>query len=128
MGHQNSSEQKVIKDSIRQRHWLDLAEYASLAGSAVGALAVAISGQAFYAVVPMTLALSLNAANRNRYERSLQLSRGSEVTEVRQSMEKLEKNAVKTIVKLRQQLLKEIESIRETRSGLSDVPLAELEE
>ncbi len=127
MGHQNSSGKKAIEDSIRQRNWLELAEYASLAGSAVGALAVAISGQAFYAVVPMTLALSLNAANRTRAERSLQLGRGSEVTEVRQSMEKLEKNAVKAIVKLRQQLLKEIESIRETRSGLSDVPLAELE-
>jgi hypothetical protein len=37
MGHQNSSGQKA-------------------------ALAVAISGQAFYAVVPMTLALSLNSA------------------------------------------------------------------
>ena len=128
MGHQHSSGQKVIKDTIRQRHWLELAEYASLAGSAVGALAVAISGQAFYAVVPMTLALSLNAANRSRYERSLQLGRGSEVAEVRQSMEKLEKNAVKAIVKLRQQLLKEIESIREVRSGLSGVSGAELEE
>lgn len=132
MGHQNSGKsygesQKVIKDTTRQGHWLELAEYASLAGSAVGALAVAISGQAFYAVVPMTLALSLNAANRSRYERSLQVARGSEVTEVRQSMEKLEKNAVKAIVKLRQQLLKEIESIRETKAGLSDVPLAELE-
>jgi len=128
MGHQNSSEQQVIKDTIRQRHWLELAEYASLAGSAVGALAVAIWGHPFYAVAPMTLALSLNAANRSRYERSLQLGRSSEVTEVRQSMEKLEKNAVKAIVKLRQQLLKEIESIREARSGLSGVPLAELEE
>lgn len=128
MGHQNSSGQKVTKDTIRQPHWLELAEYASLAGSAVGALAVAISNNAFYAVVPMTLALSLNAANRSRYERSLQLSRGSEVTEVRQSMEKLEKNAVKAIVKLRQQLLKEIESIREARSGLSGVPLAESRE
>jgi hypothetical protein len=128
MGHQNSSEQKVTKETIRQGHWQELAEYASLAGSAVGALAVAISGEAFYAVVPMTLALSLNAANRSRYERSLQLGRGSEVTEVRQSMENLEKNAVKAIVKLRQQLLKKIESTREARSGLSGVPLAELEQ
>jgi hypothetical protein len=40
-------------------------------------------------------------------------------------MEKLEKNAVKAIVKLRQQLLKEIESIREARSGRSGVPAVE---
>lgn len=125
MGHQDSSGQKVIKDTIHQRHWLELVEYASLAGSAVGSLAVAISGQAFYAVVPMTLALSLNVANRNRFERAIQLGRSSEVTEVRQSMEKLEKNAVKAIVKLRQQLLKEIESLREARSALSSLPVGE---
>ena len=125
MGHQDSSGQKVIKDTIHQRHWLELVEYASLAGSAVGSLAVAISGQAFYAVVPMTLALSLNVANRNRFERAIQLGRSSQVTEVRQSMEKLEKNAVKAIVKLRQQLLKEIESLREARSTLSDLPVAQ---
>ncbi len=47
------------------------------------------------------------------------------MTEVWQSMEKLEKNAVKAIVKLRQQLLKEIESIREARSGRSGVPAVE---
>lgn len=125
MGHQDSSGQKVIKDTIQQRHWLELVEYASLAGSAVGSLAVAISGQAFYAVVPMTLALSLNVANRNRFERAIQLGRSSQVTEVRQSMDKLEKNAVKAIVKLRQQLLKEIESLREARSALSDLPVGE---
>ncbi|MDY6807200.1 MAG: hypothetical protein SXA11_25770 [Cyanobacteriota bacterium] len=125
MGHQDSSGQKVIKDTIHQRHWLELVEYASLAGSAVGSLAVAISGQAFYAVVPLTLALSLNVANRNRFDRAIERGRSSEVTEVRQSMEKLEKNAVKALLKLRQQLLKEIQSLREARSALSDLPVAE---
>lgn len=125
MGHQNSSVQQVIRDTIQQRHWLELLEYASLAGSALGSLGMAISGQAFYAVAPMTLALSLNVANRSRFERSLQLSQSSEVSEVQQSMEKLEKNAVKAIVKLRQQLLKEIESLHEARATLSRLPVAE---
>lgn len=125
MGHQNSSVQKVLKQTVQQRHWLEMAEYASLAGSALGVLAMAISEQAFYAVAPLTLALSLNTANRYRFERDLLLSRDSEVAEVRRSVENLEKNAVKAIVRLRQKLLGEIESLREATSGLSGSDVAE---
>ena len=49
-----------LRQSFPQRHWLELAEYASLAAFGVGSLAVAVSSQAFYGVAPLTLALSLN--------------------------------------------------------------------
>ncbi|MDJ0555571.1 MAG: hypothetical protein QNJ68_14230 [Microcoleaceae cyanobacterium MO_207.B10] len=112
-----------MKQNLYQKHWLDLAEYASVVASAMGALAVAAWGQAFYAVAPLTLALSLNIANRYRFEQQMQLSQYSEVAEVQNSVEKLERNAVKVIVKLRQQLSTEIESVREDLSNKSTQPV-----
>ena len=117
MGNQDSLFQKALNQTLYQKHWLDLAEYACVVGSAVGALAVAAWGQAFYAVAPLTLALSLNVANRYRFEQQMQLSQNSEVAAVQKSVEKLEKNAVKVILKLRQQLSTEIESVREQLSS-----------
>ncbi|NEQ37465.1 MAG: hypothetical protein F6K40_14795 [Okeania sp. SIO3I5] len=96
-----------------KKHWLNLAEYATIVISALGAFGVAVSGQAFYAVAPMTLALSLNVANRYRFEQQMLLSQKSEIGEIQSSVEKLEQNAVKVIVKLRQQLSYEIESVSE---------------
>jgi fructose-1,6-bisphosphatase/sedoheptulose 1,7-bisphosphatase-like protein len=46
--------------------WLEIAEYASLAGSALGIIAAATSSQVIYAAAPLTLALSLNLVNRKR--------------------------------------------------------------
>lgn len=112
MGNLDSLFRRALKQTFYQKHWLDLAEYACVVGSAVGTLAVAAWGQAFYAVAPLTLALSLNVANRYRFEQQMQMSQKSEVGEVQQSVEKLERNAVKVIVKLRQQLSGEIESVR----------------
>ena len=124
MGNLNSLFQRAVKQTLYQKHWLDLAEYACVVGSAVGALAVAAWGQAFYAVAPLTLALSLNVANRYRFEQQMQLSQHSEVTEVEQSVEKLERNTVKVIIKLRQQLSTEIESVCEQLSTKSTQPVA----
>ncbi|WP_210407658.1 hypothetical protein [Hydrocoleum sp. CS-953] len=104
---------RAVKQTFYKKHWLNLAEYACIIGSALGAFGVAASGQAFYAVAPMTLAISLNVANRYRFEQQMILSQKSEIGEIQSSVEKLEKNAVKVIVKLRQQLSTEIESVRE---------------
>lgn len=108
----DSSVSKEYKRTSPKRHWLEFAEYASLAASAFGTLAVAVSGQAFYGVAPITLALSLNVANRYRSEQQAQVSQSTEIAQVRRSVEKMEKTAVSVIVKLRQQLSGEIEGLR----------------
>lgn len=46
------------------RQFLDIAEYASVAGSALGTVVAVASGQVAYAAAPLTLAISLNVVNR----------------------------------------------------------------
>jgi hypothetical protein len=46
------------------RQFLDIAEYASLAGSALGTVVAIASGQVAYAAAPLTLAISINLLNR----------------------------------------------------------------
>ena len=123
MGNQDLLLQGALKQTLYKKDWLNLAEYASIIGSAVGAFAVAAWGQAFYAVAPMTLAISLNVANRYRFEQQMLLSQKSEIGEIQSSVEKLEKNAAKVIVKFRQQVSTEIESVREQLSNKSVKPL-----
>lgn len=101
-----------------ERHWLELVEYLSLGASAVGTLAVAVSGQAFYGVAPLTLALSLNVANRYRLEQQVQLSQTIEIVELQRSIDKMEKTTVAIILKLRQQMSNEIDSIRQQMTTL----------
>lgn len=56
----------ALTDSSNQRNWLEVAEYASLVGSAVGTLLAAASQQIVFAAAPLTLAVSLNFLNRSR--------------------------------------------------------------
>ncbi|MGK7920680.1 MAG: hypothetical protein AB4080_11815 [Trichodesmium sp.] len=123
MGNQDSLLQGGLNQTLYKKHWLNVAEYISIIGSAVGAFAVAAWGQAFYAVAPMTLAISLNVANRYRFEQQMLLYQNSEIGEIQSSVEKLEKNAAKVIVKFRQQVSTEIESVREQLSNQSLKPL-----
>ncbi|WP_019487795.1 MULTISPECIES: hypothetical protein [Kamptonema] len=102
-----------VRPTSHKRHWLELAEYASLGASALGSLAVALSGQAFYGVAPLTLALSLSVANRYRFEQQKVVSQDPEIAEVRRSLEKMERTTVAIVVKLRQQLSADIESLRQ---------------
>ncbi|WP_445240373.1 hypothetical protein [Microcoleus vaginatus] len=111
-----------LRPSFPQRHWLELAEYASLAASGVGSLAVAVSGQAFYGVAPLTLALSLNVANRYRFEQQVRLHQNSEMAQVQKSVNKVEKTAVTVIVKLRRQLSADIAALRQQ---MATMPRAE---
>ena len=114
----NPSVGNQLRSSFPQRHWLELAEYASLAASGVGSLAVAISGQAFYGVAPLTLALSLNVANRYRFEQQARLHQNSEIAQVQKSVNKVEKTAVTVIVKLRRQLAADIAALRQQMAAL----------
>ena len=111
-----------LRPSLPQRHWLELAEYASLAASGVGSLAVAVSGQAFYGVAPLTLALSLNVANRYRFEQQVRVHQNSEMAQVQKSVNKVEKTAVTVIVKLRRQLSADIAALRQQ---MATMPRAE---
>jgi len=95
-----------------------MAEYASLAASGVGSLAVAVSGQAFYGVAPLTLALSLNVANRYRFEQQVRVHQNSEMAQVQKSVNKVEKTAVTVIVKLRKQLSADIAALRQQMAAL----------
>ncbi len=114
----NPSVGKQLRPSFPQRHWLELAEYASLAASGVGSVAVAVSGQAFYGVAPLTLALSLNVANRYRFEQQARLHQNSEIAQVQKSVNKVEKTAVTVIVKLRKQLSADIAALRQQMASL----------
>ncbi|HAT12840.1 MAG TPA: hypothetical protein DCS91_03900 [Microcoleaceae bacterium UBA11344] len=115
----NPSATNHLRPTFPQRHWLEFAEYASLAASGVGSLAVAVSGQAFYGVAPLTLALSLNIANRYRFEQQVRVYQNSEITEVQKSVNKVEKTAVTVIVKLRKQLSADIASLSQQMATLS---------
>ncbi|MEG3880460.1 hypothetical protein QT972_24155 [Microcoleus sp. herbarium7] len=114
----NPSVANQLRPSFPQRHWLELAEYASLAASGVGSLAVAVSGQAFYGVAPLTLALSLNVANRYRFEQQVRVHQTSEIAQVQKSVNKVEKTAVTVIVKLRKQLSADIAALRQQMGAL----------
>ncbi len=114
----NPSVGNQLRPSFPQRHWLELAEYASLAASGVGSLAVAVSGQAFYGVAPLTLALSLNVANRYRFEQQVRVHQNSEIAQVQKSVNKVEKTAVTVIVKLRKQLSADIAALRQQMAAM----------
>lgn len=114
----NPSARNHLRQSFPQRHWLEVAEYASLAASGVGSLAVAVSGQAFYGVAPLTLALSLNVANRYRFEQQVRVHQNSELAQVQKSVNKVEKTAVTVIVKLRKQLSADIAALRQQMAAL----------
>jgi len=54
------------KKTMDKRPWMEITEYASLAGCALGTLVAGITNQMIYSTAPLTLALCLNTLNRNR--------------------------------------------------------------
>lgn len=104
---------------LKKRHWLDWIEYLGLAGSLGGAIAVLMSAHPSYAITPLTVTLSLSAANRYRSEQQIQRHQALELAEVQQAMERLEKGAVTVLVKWRQQVSQDLELIRQEIRGLS---------
>lgn len=77
----------ALRSSPNQPDWLALAEYASIAGSTIGAIAAGLSGQILYAAAPLTAALSLNIANRQRFEQKMQQKANSAIAEVQAAVE-----------------------------------------
>jgi chromosome segregation ATPase len=77
----------ALRSAPNQPDWLELAEYASVAGSAIGTIAAGLSGQILYAAAPLTAALSLNLANRQRFEQQMQQKANPAIAEVQPSVE-----------------------------------------
>ena len=71
------------------RHWLDIAEYLSLAGSVAGSVAAVVSQQVAYAAAPLTVALSLSLANRQRCFEQAQQQTTRAIAHVHHSVESL---------------------------------------
>lgn len=72
----------ALRSSSNQRDWLELAEYASIAGSAIGTIVAGLSGQIIYAAAPLTAAISLNFVNRQRFEQQVQQKANSAIAGV----------------------------------------------
>ncbi len=54
---------------MTKRHWMEFVEYAAIASSVVGTVAAAVLREALYAAGPLTVAVALNAMNRERLHR-----------------------------------------------------------
>lgn len=78
-----------LRQAIGEYHWLDLAESVSIAFSAVGTVAGALSGQVVYAAAPLTVALSLNLANRYRLDENTEQYTKAAISDVRNVVESL---------------------------------------
>lgn len=80
---------QTLSNTLSRRHWLELAEYASVAGSALGTLAAAISQQFVFAAAPLTLAVSLNLINRSRIAQQPQLPEPAAINSLTSSFDDL---------------------------------------
>lgn len=79
-----------IRSSQNQPEWLELAEYASIAGSAIGTIVAGLSGQIIYAAAPLTAAVSLNFLNRQRFEQKMQQQSNSAIASVEFAIKSLQ--------------------------------------
>ena len=70
----------------KKRHWLDIAEYASLVGLGVGSVASFATSQVVYASAPISLLVLLNLANRNRFEQETQSNLAIAVNDIDQRL------------------------------------------
>jgi tetratricopeptide (TPR) repeat protein len=72
----------------KQRHWLDLAEYASLVSLGVGSVASFVSEQALFASAPLSFLVLLNLANRRRFEQQMRLNTSMAIHDMDQKLSK----------------------------------------
>ena len=79
-----------FRGNLNSYPWQTLVEGTCVAGSAVGTVVAAISGQVVYAGVPLTLALSLNLSNRMRSQQETAQQTTSAIADVRQMVDSLQ--------------------------------------
>jgi hypothetical protein len=75
---------------VSKQSWLKIAEYTSLAGSLLGTIASALSGQVAYAAAPLTLALSLNLLNRKQLQQQTQEYASGAIAQAHQALDSLQ--------------------------------------
>ncbi|MFM9267204.1 hypothetical protein [Tychonema sp. BBK16] len=80
----------ALRSSSNHRDWLEVAEYASIAGSAIGTIVAGLSGQIIYAAAPLTAAISLNFLNRQRFEQQVQQKANSAIAGVELAVKSLQ--------------------------------------
>lgn len=80
----------AIRSSQNQPEWLEFAEFASIAGSAIGTIVAGLSGQIIYAAAPLTAAISLNFVNRQRFEQKMQQKANSAIARVELAVKSLQ--------------------------------------
>ncbi|PPS41551.1 nuclease-related domain-containing protein [Chroococcidiopsis sp. TS-821] len=106
-----------------ERRWLRQTEYTLVTLSAIGTIVTAITQQAIYATVPLTVALSLNITNNKRLQQQLQ-NASAEVHQVKQVLNQTEKkdnDEVNNVTKQLQQQFEEF-AINE-RNNLASLTL-----
>lgn len=87
------------------RNWLNTAEYVSIACSAAGSVAAVASQQLVYAAAPLTLAMSISLANRQRFQHQVE-QHTQVISNVRQETQSLH-NKVYTLPSVQQVSLME---------------------
>ena len=116
----------AYRSAPNQPDWLELAEYASVAGSALGTIAAGLSGQILYAAAPLTAALSLNLANRQRFEQQMQQKANSALAEVQASVEG-RRQQLQILPGEPGELYTAVSDLQQKLSGLESGPIAEVQ-
>ncbi len=75
---------------LGEHHWLDLAEYGSIGGAAIGSVVAGLSGQVLFAATPITFALTLNLLNRHRIELQTRVQNTATIAEMNQIIDSLQ--------------------------------------
>src|SRR4028119_1068155 len=83
---------------------LEIAEYVSLAGSALGSVVAVASGQVVYAAVPLTVALALNLVNRRQFQQQTWHHSRSAITQANQIIQSLQQQ-VEALPAINRQML-----------------------
>ena len=117
----------ALRSAPNQPDWLELAEYASVAGSAIGTIAAGLSGQILYAAAPLTAALSLNLANRQRLEQQIQQKANSAIADVQASVEGRSPQLQQILPGEPAELYTAVSDLQQKLSGLESGAIAEVQ-
>lgn len=71
---------------MKNRSWLNFAEYVFLIGSGVGTVATAVSQQIVFLAAPVSILFLLNLANRNRLEETTEKHTANSVSQVERKL------------------------------------------
>jgi uncharacterized protein YoxC len=115
-----------MRSSQNQPEWLELAEYASIAGSAIGTIAAGLSGHMIYAAAPLTAALSLNFVNRQRFEQKMQQKSNSAIAGVELAVKSLQQQ-VQTIPGEPTELYTAVSDLQQKLSSLESHTIADVQ-